>query len=206
MAEVEPMSDFFHPKLQAVEALAPYRLRTTWSTGEVLEVDVESVLRGIPALSKLLEEKVFAKAHLGEWGHGVEWFDAELGADNVYAWAKEQASEVSHQMFGSWMHRNSLSLNTAADALGISRRMVSYYRTAQKPIPRSIWLACLGWEALRDQSLVGQAVDRHGSKVLPQYQADEGALTKAQLSHIQKSAPKAKGGRVRSNLFDMESS
>lgn len=200
------MSDFFHPKLQAVEALAPYRLRTTWSTGEVLDVDVESVLRGIPALSKLLEAKVFAKAHLGEWGHGVEWFDAELGADNVYAWAKEQASEVSHQMFGTWMHRNSLSLNTAADALGISRRMVSYYRTAQKPIPRSIWLACLGWEALRDQSLVGQAVDRHGSKVLPQYQADEGALTKAQLSHIQKSAPKAKGGRVRSSLFDMESS
>jgi hypothetical protein len=155
MAEVEPMSDFFHPKLQVVEALAPYRLRTTWSTGEVLDVDVESVLRGIPALSKLLEAKVFAKAHLGEWGHGVEWFDAELGADNVYAWAKEQASEVSHQMFGTWMHRNSLSLNTAADALGISRRMVSYYRTAQKPIPRSIWLACLGWEALRDAAKSG---------------------------------------------------
>jgi len=45
------MSDFFHPKLQAVEALAPYRLRTTWSTGEVLDVDVEAVLRGIPALA-----------------------------------------------------------------------------------------------------------------------------------------------------------
>ncbi len=23
--------------------------------------------------------------------------------------------------------------------------MVSYYRTAQRPIPRAIWLACLGW-------------------------------------------------------------
>ena len=41
------MSDFFHPKLQAVEALAPYRLRTTWSTGEVLDVDVEAVLREV---------------------------------------------------------------------------------------------------------------------------------------------------------------
>jgi hypothetical protein len=48
-----------------------------------------------------------------------------------------------------------LSLNTAADALGISRRMVSCYRTAQKPIPRSIWLACLGWEALRDAAKSG---------------------------------------------------
>ncbi len=51
----EPMSDFFHPKLQAVEALASYRLRTTWSIGEVLDVDVESVLRGTTALTKLLE-------------------------------------------------------------------------------------------------------------------------------------------------------
>ena len=143
------MSDFFHPKLQAVEALAPYRLRTTWGTGEVLGGDVGPVLRGIPAVVKVLEPKVFAKAHLAEWGHGIEWFDAELGADNVYAWAKEQAGEVSHQMFDTWMHRNGLSLNTAAEALGLSRRMVSYYRTAQKSIPRAIWLACLGWEATR---------------------------------------------------------
>lgn len=143
------MSEFFHPKLQAVTALKPYRLRTTWSTGEVLEVDVESVLRKGSALRKLLLPKVFAKAHLPEWGHGIEWFDSELGADNVYAWAKEQAGAVSHQMFGTWMQRNGLSLNTAADALGISRRMVSYYRTAQKSIPRAIWLACLGWEATK---------------------------------------------------------
>ena len=35
----------------------------------------------------------------------------------------------------------------AAAALGMSRRMVSYYRTARKPIPRHVWLACLGWDA-----------------------------------------------------------
>ncbi len=145
------MSEFFHPKLEAVEALQPYRLRTTWSTGEVLEVDVGPVLREIEPLFKLLEPAVFAKVHLSEWGNGIEWFDAELGADNVYALAKEQAGEVSHEMFGTWMHRNGLSLNTAAEALGISRRMVSYYRTAHKTIPRAIWLACLGWEATRPQ-------------------------------------------------------
>ena len=143
------MSDFFHPKLLAVEALVPYRLQTTWSTGEILEVDVERVLRKIPSWKKLLAPKVFAKAHIAEWSQGIEWFDTELGADNVYAWAKEQAGEVSHQMFDRWMYRNELSLNTAAEALGISRRMVSYYRTAQKPIPRAIWLACLGWEITR---------------------------------------------------------
>jgi hypothetical protein len=141
------MSEFFHPKLQSVEALETYWIRTIWSTGETLNVDVEPVLRKTKALKKILDPLVFAKVHLSEWGQGVEWFDSEMGADNIYAWGKEQAGEVSHQMFGGWMHRNGLSLNTAAEALGISRRMVSYYRTAPKSIPRAIWLACLGWEA-----------------------------------------------------------
>ncbi len=148
------MSDYFFPQLQAVEALAPYRLRTTWSTGEVLEVDIEAHLRRHAVLVPILEPTVFARVHISTWGHGIEWFDEELGADNVYAWAKEQAGEVSHQMFDGWMLRNGLSLSGAAEALGISRRMVSYYRTAHKPIPRQTWLACLGWEAIKPTARV----------------------------------------------------
>lgn len=146
------MREFFYPKLQRVDALQAFRLSTVWSTGEVLEVNLEPLLRRVSTLRKILEPKIFAKVRLTQWGHGVEWFDSELGADNLYAWAKEQAGEVSHQMFGEWMRRNALSLNSAAQALGISRRMVSYYRTAHKSIPRSIWLACLGWEATRPQA------------------------------------------------------
>ena len=33
-------------------------------------------------------------------------------------------------------------------------RMVSYYRTAQKSIPRAIWLGCLGWEATKPESKI----------------------------------------------------
>lgn len=143
------MSDYFFPKLTAVTALAPYHLRTTWSTGEVLDVDVGDILRKIPALAPILNPEVFRRVHIAEWGGSIEWFDTELGEDNIYALAKEQAGEVSHEMFGDWMLRNHLSLTTAAEALGISRRMVSYYRTAHKAIPRAIWLACLGWEATR---------------------------------------------------------
>jgi hypothetical protein len=38
-------------------------------------------------------------------------------------------------------------LTRAAEALGLSRRMVVYYSNAQKPVPRPILLACKGWEA-----------------------------------------------------------
>ncbi len=140
------MSEFFHPKLQAVEALEPLRLRTTWSTGEVLDVDVSHVLGGA-AFADIRKPDVFKTVHTD--GTSIEWFDTELGPDNVYAWAKEQAGDVSHEMLGAWMLRNRLSLSGAAEALGISRRMVSYYRTAARPIPRAIWLACLGWEVTR---------------------------------------------------------
>jgi hypothetical protein len=145
------MSEFFYPKLQSVSALLPCRLSTVWSTGEVLEVDLSHVILGA-AFAEIRKPEVFAKVHTD--GTSIEWFDAELGPDNVYAWAKEQADQVSHEMFGAWMRRNKLSLSGGADALGISRRMVSYYRTAHKAIPRSIWLACLGWEVTRPKTQV----------------------------------------------------
>ena len=146
------MSQFFHPRLTALRALSPPTLQTTWSTGERLEVDLGRLLSKIPALRPLAAPEVFAKARLRKTLQAVEWFDAELGADNLYALAKEQAGEASHQMFDAWMRRHGLSLQTAADALGLSRRMVSYYRTAQKRIPRTVWLACLGREATRPGS------------------------------------------------------
>ena len=56
-----------------------------------------------------------------------------------------------------------------------------------------------------ETQVIHLALHEMATKFLPQYQADEGALTKVQLSQIKKSAPKAKGGIVRSTLFEMES-
>ena len=44
------------------------------------------------------------------------------------------------------MARNDLTLDTAEVALGVSRRMLAYYRSGAKPVPRTVALACLGWE------------------------------------------------------------
>lgn len=40
-------------------------------------------------------------------------------------------------------------IRQAARILWISRRMLIYYRDVEKPIPRSIWLACLSWKVTR---------------------------------------------------------
>ena len=128
--------------------------------GRLFHDGVDAGVVGVagPERVPLGEQRHGVGAGGGGVGVGVEGHaragrvDTELGADNVYAWAKEQAGEVSHEMFGEWMHRNGLSLTTAAEALGISRRMVSDYRTAHKAIPRTIWLACLGWEATQPKA------------------------------------------------------
>lgn len=41
-------------------------------------------------------------------------------------------------------------------------------------------------------------------KLLPQYEADEGALTAAQVRQIKKRAPQGKKRSVRSSLFEIE--
>ena len=55
-----------------------------------------------------------------------------------------------------------------------------------------------------ETQVIHLALQQLATKCLPQYEADEGALTKAQLGQIKKSAPKAKGGTVRSSLFKLE--
>jgi transposase len=53
-----------------------------------------------------------------------------------------------------------------------------------------------------ETQVIHMALQELASKVLPQYEADEGALTQAQWVHLKKTAPKAKSRVVRSSLFD----
>ncbi len=56
-----------------------------------------------------------------------------------------------------------------------------------------------------ETQVIHLALHELAAKFLPQYGADDGPLTKAQRSQVKKSAPKAKGGKVRSSLFESES-
>ena len=40
-----------------------------------------------------------------------------------------------------------LSLTDAAEALGLSRRQVADYASGEHDVPRTVLLACKGWEA-----------------------------------------------------------
>lgn len=128
------------------------RLALSFADGLAGEVDLHAIVARHPTLARLAKPAVFAKVALDEWRRGVVFAgndDLALASDNLRALLLEQAGEYSHQQVMTWMHRHALSLDAAAAALGISRRMLAYYRSGEKPIPRTVGLAMLGWEAQR---------------------------------------------------------
>lgn len=136
--------------IKNITAEAPSLVIILWRSGKQTRVDIAEYLDS-PGYEKLKEPAVFKTAVVEEWGHGVEWGEGEIGidADALYRLGKEQsglAFPVSE--FNTWMERNGLSLSSAAQALGITRRTVVYYHGGYKPIPIYIKLACLGWETL----------------------------------------------------------
>jgi hypothetical protein len=134
-----------------VAALHPQRLALTFTDGYAAEVDLSGLIAKHPTLARLKNRKVFAKVAVDEWRRGVIFAgddNLSLASDNLRALALEQAGEYSHQHVIVWMYQNGLTLDDAAKALGISRRMLAYYRSGEKPVPKSIGLAMLGWESL----------------------------------------------------------
>jgi hypothetical protein len=135
--------------LTAVKALSDGVLDLVYADGRALRVDIKPIIKHYPTLRALSNPAVFERARLGEWGGSVHWGDddqLELAADNLRARGIEQAGGYSHEVIWNWMARHQMSLDTAAQALGLSRRMLAYYRSGEKPVPRTVALACLGWE------------------------------------------------------------
>ncbi|MEN4901880.1 hypothetical protein [Luteimonas sp. TWI1416] len=142
-------SQFFITRL---DVTGPSRLALAFADGQRFDVELGDVIARHPALAPVADPAVFAQAALDEWQRGIVFAgdeDLGLASDNLRALAIEQAGGFSHQQLLAWMSHHGLTLEAAAHALDISRRMLAYYRSGAKPIPRTVGLAMLGWETMR---------------------------------------------------------
>jgi hypothetical protein len=127
-----------------------YALRVRWLNGKEMTVDLREPVFRLKGLRPLRDPAVFARASIGEGGHSIVWpDDRDMGADRVWEMALEQNGRADAAEFIRWRWRNGLSLTDAADALGIARRTVAYYVSGEERVPRTVLLACKGWEAER---------------------------------------------------------
>ena len=138
------------PNIQAARVFGPGVIELSWSTGETLIVNLSDLPQRNAAFAKLTDPAFFARMERDDWGHGIGWPGGlDLGADRLYELCREQAGLPTASEFEAWMERNSLSLSSAAESLGMTRRMIAHYRTGSKPIPVVVGLACKGWETQR---------------------------------------------------------
>jgi Protein of unknown function (DUF2442) len=134
------------PAILAVRVLDGLTLELDWNTKETLRIDLASVVRDVTAFAPLQTPAVFGQVHLDDWGHALEWPNGlDMGADRLYELGREQAGLPTASQFNAWMAQHHLSLTDAANALGMTRRMMAYYRTGSRPIPKVVMLACKGW-------------------------------------------------------------
>jgi hypothetical protein len=133
--------------IESVKATGPAKLRLRWSDGAQAELDLSDWLEK-PAFAALRDPAEFARVKTGDWGHSLEWpSGAEAGADSLWLETLSALKREDARTFLEWRLKNGLSLSKAAAALGLSRRMVAYYSNAEKAVPRTVLLACQGWDA-----------------------------------------------------------
>jgi hypothetical protein len=136
------------PRLASVKATGEQSVTLRFlDTEKAFSVDLRAIVSRYKRLKVLQDPKLFARVALGEGGHSLEWpGELDIGADTLWELALEQNGRADAAEFIRWRWKHGLSLTKAAEALGISRRSVAYYASGEEPVPRSILLACKGWE------------------------------------------------------------
>ena len=136
------------PRLTAVSPAADYSLEVRFADGSGGRVSLKESVFSLPGLAPLREPDVFSDAVLGQYGWEAEWprYDIQIGADTLFADMLDQHSESPADRFTVWRIRNGLSLAAASRELGVTVRTVSAYGSGARPIPRTVQLACIGWE------------------------------------------------------------
>ncbi|MHB8354794.1 MAG: helix-turn-helix domain-containing protein [Burkholderiales bacterium] len=140
------------PRIETARISGPFQIEIHWSTGEAFTTDLKDLigpLRKEDPFCALHDSAFFAQGHADDWGDGLIWLGGlNLGADRLYTLGRKQAGLSTREDLVQWVERNNLSLTHAAEAIGMTRRMVAYYKNGSRPTPKTVWLAGIGYEVL----------------------------------------------------------
>lgn len=132
------------PRITQATAHGPMRVTLCFEDGWSADVDLSGFVSGFKSLHPLREASLFARVAVEEWGSGLTWDDEgplSIAATTLYRLAAQQSGDAARS-FDAWMMQHGLSASRAAETLGMSRRNIISYRTASRPIPKVVQLAC----------------------------------------------------------------
>jgi DNA-binding transcriptional regulator YiaG len=146
------------PRILAVLAdQKQFVLYVEWNNGSENRIDISNIINTFRVYTPLRHShELFQKAQLGEYGTDIVWQgnwdkdgvdEIDISAQTLWRLCQEQTGmTMSPDGFKTWRENKSYTLDAAATALGLSRRMVAYYEQGAKPIPRIVALATRGLE------------------------------------------------------------
>jgi hypothetical protein len=145
-------------RLQSVSVETGMVLVATYTGGNTIRVDLTDVAQRLEVFAPLEARREFRRAAVADFGWAVEWpCGASLDSDRLLEMSLEQSGQAANVDFRRWQDRHQLSLTDAATAIGLTRRTVSQYRTGARPVPRTVTLACKGWELEQGRAKRGRA-------------------------------------------------
>lgn len=134
------------------------RLEAAFAGGGCHTVDLEPWIEAIGPLQPLRDPAFFATARVAYGGAGVAWGEVvgedgegpiDMDGEQLWRLAGEQAGRLMPTAeFRAWLARHGFSHAAAAEALGLSRRAVAGYEAGVLAVPRTVMLACRGWDAM----------------------------------------------------------
>jgi len=138
------------PRLADVKVVVNKILQVAYSDSRTFYVDMANIIKLYKAFAPLQDTIEFSTVSVADWGWSLEWnCGVTLDADRIIELSLEQSGMLSNVEFRRWQDKNGLSLSDAAQEIGLSRRTISQYRTGARPVPRTVALACKGWESMK---------------------------------------------------------
>lgn len=134
-------------RLHQFTILETYKIFITYTDKSEITVNLESLIKSLEIFKPLENFSEFLNVTITDFGFTLEWScGASLDSDKLFEMALEQRGLAENAHFRRWQDANHLSLSQAAQAIGLTRRTISQYRTGKRPVPRTVSLACKGWE------------------------------------------------------------
>jgi DNA-binding XRE family transcriptional regulator len=144
--------------LQSIRPTGTLTIEVTFEGGEMLGVDLGPWIGAVPLLQPLRDPALFATVRVAYGGAGVAWGELlhsdgegpiDMDGEQLWRLAGEQSGQLMPTAeFRAWRARHGLTIAKTAEALGLSPKAVANYESGVNAIPRTVMLACRGWDAL----------------------------------------------------------
>jgi DNA-binding XRE family transcriptional regulator len=129
------------PKIAAARIKRPLQLDVKWMDGAADSLDLAKLL-GAARVKRLLGDRTLPSVEVENWGSSLRFSDgSEIGSLAVWLATLAARGQGDVREFIEWRLRDNLSLEKAADLLGLSRRTIANYCDGRHAVPKTVSLA-----------------------------------------------------------------